>query len=76
LVSTCVTRTLHCAATLAAGPHWSTRIELCAGRIVHESSSSAADTVHHGFLLSGNRFTSIDFPDATATEAYGINARG
>ena len=30
----------------------------------------------HGFLLSGDHFTSIDFPAASFTIAYGIDARG
>lgn len=30
----------------------------------------------HGYLLSGGEFTSIDFPDAIATEAYKINPAG
>jgi uncharacterized membrane protein len=30
----------------------------------------------HGFLLSDGEFTTIDFPDAHAAAAFGINARG
>lgn len=31
---------------------------------------------HRSFLLSGGKFTTIDFPDATLTEAWKINAHG
>jgi len=30
----------------------------------------------HGFLLTGDRFTPIDFPEASFTIAYGIDSRG
>jgi uncharacterized membrane protein len=32
--------------------------------------------VRHGFLLSGGVFTTINGPDASGTEAYGINNSG
>lgn len=37
---------------------------------------TSADGKIHGYLLSGDRFTSIDFPDACATAGRGITAAG
>jgi uncharacterized membrane protein len=34
------------------------------------------DTTYHGFLKVGNTFTSIDYPGATLTTAWGINSAG
>ena len=35
-----------------------------------------AALVFHGFVRTDAGFTPIDFPGATATRAFGINARG
>jgi hypothetical protein len=55
-----------------------------AGDIVGRYIESIPDPPHpgsptpggHGFLLTGDRFTSIDFPAASFTIAYGIDSRG
>ena len=39
---------------------------------MYQDSTGAA----HGFLLEDGEFTSIDFPGATDTRAFGINERG
>lgn len=44
------------------------------GDIVGSYVDSAG--VEHGYLLSGGKFTQIDFPRALATRANGINANG
>jgi len=45
-----------------------------AGDIVGSYVDSAG--VEHGYLLSGGKFTQIDYPRALATRASGINANG
>lgn len=44
-----------------------------AGEIVGVYSNAAGV---HGFVLSGDGYTTLDFPGATATRAFGINAHG
>jgi uncharacterized membrane protein len=36
----------------------------------------SADTVTHGFSFNDGSFSSIDFPGASSTEAFGINDAG
>ena len=43
------------------------------GEIVGNCKS---DGVTHGFLLSGDRFTTIDVSGATSTRAFGVNPHG
>src|SRR5262245_18839203 len=44
------------------------------GEIVGSYTDNA--NVTHGFLKSGDSFVTIDYPDAVATQARGINPRG
>jgi hypothetical protein len=39
-------------------------------------SYTLADKSSHGFVLSGERYITVDFPGATATGPGAINARG
>lgn len=45
-----------------------------AGQVVGVYRSS--DLRFHGFVRTGDEYTSIDVPGATATRAFGVNARG
>jgi hypothetical protein len=55
---------------------WAARVGYAAYGLVYIAVGAIAANRPHGFVLRDGSYTPIDFPGATATRAFGINARG